>query len=387
MSASLMRMQSTISALTLLDESPIVCELCGAKQPQPKAFVLDCAHRICTDCLQKHVNAALTDVDCREISCPLAGRAPSVPFNPKRAISRHDDDNDDDDDNNNTGAVGGVVVKSSNANGTTFAAADDDDDMVSANDASCDGDRHATKHRHRYRRSSPPPLPPHSSANDDRHDSDHHLQCVIPHWALRQLTTEARFDELLNASLRALVSADNNDGHGDGGGKFFKCPSATCGAVMERIVDKTSSTTTTTTSTPTTLTVKATASTTSSTSSTSTLSAAEIEEVRSQHRFRCRACGHDFCANCATMPYHDRHTCASWRALIAGKRCRFCADAVAPATFAANAIAQPAALQAVCASAACVALRDKSCTELLPCSHPCSGIRGEVPAYALRAAR
>jgi hypothetical protein len=78
---------------TFMDHTPVVCQLCHVETTREHALELDCLHVFCAPCVRTHVEKAIADPTCFEISCPLAAKVAATTV-------RDDDDDDDDDDDN-----------------------------------------------------------------------------------------------------------------------------------------------------------------------------------------------------------------------------------------------------------------------------------------------
>jgi len=165
---------------------------------------------------------------------------------------------------------------------------------------------------------------------------------------------------LMLANSGGLGALPGGDGGGSGSnGNYVRCPNARCNSIME--VAK-----------PHGLVVPI-----------------EIKEVDdagkplspaawlhfSEFRVRCHACQVNFCHACKSTPYHMGRTCAEQASYKAAQHCRFCAEQLTPEnTDASNVVP---AFASICTAESCLQRREHACAELLPCGHPCPGVRGE----------
>lgn len=76
-----------------MDHTPVICQLCHAETTREHALELDCLHVFCAPCLCAHVEKAIANPTCFEISCPLASTATAA-----KHVERNGDDDDDDVD-------------------------------------------------------------------------------------------------------------------------------------------------------------------------------------------------------------------------------------------------------------------------------------------------
>jgi E3 ubiquitin-protein ligase MYCBP2 len=166
---------------------------------------------------------------------------------------------------------------------------------------------------------------------------------AVGEWAIKRALSQAEYDALLNQSLQSFI---------DSGKDIFRCPTATCGAPIERVPHK---------DTPPSLKLDATA---------------IAEQHREEHRFRCRSCATEFCAGCMVVPYHAGYTCEGYARYLKSKHCRFCAETL-PAPTPADASGSSGAPNDVCKSEECVEKSKLSCKKYNPCGHPCGGVLDE----------
>ena len=83
-----------------------------------------------------------------------------------------------------------------------------------------------------------------------------------------------------------------------------------------------------------------------------------------QHRFRCEACGSNFCAQCKSLPYHAAMTCEQAEAARCAAKCRFCQ------------VQLPRGKKdgSSCGAAECEDRMATACDVKLKCGHRCLGI-------------
>ncbi|XXQ35895.1 RING-type domain-containing protein [Plasmodiophora brassicae] len=92
---------------------------------------------------------------------------------------------------------------------------------------------------------------------------------------------------------------------------------------------------------------------------------------RAMHRFRCK-CRTDWCDLCEAVPYHNGFNCSDFKAFTMARRCRFCNTAITEAN-----LHRDCGLQDVCCNSECKVRASDTCTKVLACNHPCTGLRGE----------
>jgi hypothetical protein len=284
----------------------------AAAPAPPQVFLVDSTPIVCQLCRAETPRAHALELDCLHAFCvaclrnhvTLALAVPgSIEIPCPCSRKGHDDvdhtgDDDDDDDNNN------------NNNNSKHRKA-----VISAAEASAVA------------------------------------RCVVGQWALRAVLPVDEFDRYLDASLRLATAQD---------ARFFQCPAAECGAVMERLE-------------PVPIAGDGDAASRHAlllSSSEERLAAARHKELQ---RFRCRACRVVFCAECKAVPYHVGFTCAAFERFKKTRRCRFCDEPISAPPDA----SAPPALQLVCDEDDCRAKAERSCAVTLECGHACCGVAGE----------
>lgn len=98
----------------------------------------------------------------------------------------------------------------------------------------------------------------------------------------------------------------------------------------------------------------------------------DVSIDREQYRILCRYCQEEFCSKCFVSPYHEEHTCESYKEHCVSARCRFCDEPVLNVDY-----SVPKALQNVCDDEDCQQKKRLSCAHTHLCGHFCGGIRGE----------
>lgn len=94
----------------------------------------------------------------------------------------------------------------------------------------------------------------------------------------------------------------------------------------------------------------------------------EAAKHMAENRIRCNACEKNFCVKCGKEPYHIGKTCDQEDAA----ECRFCGEQLKEPS-----PSLKAAFACVCRKSECFDLMQASCDKMLPCGHPCCGVKGE----------
>ena len=100
---------------------------------------------------------------------------------------------------------------------------------------------------------------------------------------------------------------------------------------------------------------------------------AETLRHRFENRFRCPSCSSIFCAQCKRVPYHNGYTCEKFEEIHNAKQCRFCREPLNEGNIAKRPLHLPESFGDVCTDEECLKRRNNSCSNTLPCGHPCCG--------------
>jgi len=110
----------------------------------------------------------------------------------------------------------------------------------------------------------------------------------------------------------------------------------------------------------------------------------EIIGCELDNRFRCRACGTEFCAQCNAMPYHHKYTCKQRKS----QKCRFCGSSEQLSPMPVDdttvkyrdlvASRETSGVAFVCTKDECQLKCSRSCKKILPCGHYCGGVDKET---------
>jgi len=93
------------------------------------------------------------------------------------------------------------------------------------------------------------------------------------------------------------------------------------------------------------------------------------------HRVCCRECGTSFCRSCREIGYHAGFDCVDYAMYKNARHCRYCSIALMPDTIGKN--PPSISLEDICNNSLCLQKRDRACLHMLPCGHPCPGIRND----------
>ena len=92
----------------------------------------------------------------------------------------------------------------------------------------------------------------------------------------------------------------------------------------------------------------------------------------SGYRVRCNSCEKNFYTACSLSPYHLGMTCEQYKQSLIVDRCRFCSVVMKEPS-----ISDQPAFKLVCRDINCIALTEKMCNKVLPCTHACNGCANE----------
>ncbi|KAL6054132.1 E3 ubiquitin-protein ligase highwire [Balamuthia mandrillaris] len=209
---------------------------------------------------------------------------------------------------------------------------------------------------------------------------------------IRDVLSESEFEAYLRQTLEDAIEGNSS--------QFLRCPNPSCSDVIERLEPQLSHSPAKIALGP-----------------KGVPLSKEADLHMQEYRFRCRSCDTEFCAGCKASPYHLGMTCEQHRQWTESKRCRFCAtqvtklnsidirifynmkknngraDAKSAKGKERTAHGQEREVMppgehhdaeeasngtlVCCNSVECQLKNRASCRRLLPCNHPCGGIRDE----------
>ena len=168
---------------------------------------------------------------------------------------------------------------------------------------------------------------------------------------VRLVLSEAQLGQLEQMQMASFFASSDS---------FITCPNAKCGFGFEKVVNQVTQ-----------------RRDVNETGIDNKPLSAEAVQHRDAFRFRCPQCSENFCSGCKETPYHLGFTCESYAAFKSASHCRYCDEPLTRANTSRG--GGPGISGLVCIAPECQAKKTTACGKLLPCQHPCCGIKGESP--------